>query len=349
MECIDVCPKNCIRIQDDIFAYNAIKDMNICINCHACENKCPNNCTIEKKNPIYWKQGWAKQEIRTKSSSGGIASAVIKKFIESGGYVASCLFIGGEFRFEITNDLEFASKFAGSKYVKSNPAGIYKLILDKLKTDKVLFLGLPCQCAAVRKYTNDNDNLYTIDLICHGTPSPKILDRYLKEKNLELRDVNDVKFRNKNNFELIVNNRGVVPHKIQDFYTFAFLKGLDYTENCYSCNFASIERVSDITIGDSWGSELSVNEQNQGISLILCQTEKGISLINDSSLVLKDVDLDKAVKANHQLRHPSILPSNRETFFININHGLSNTIRKLYPRFYYKQIIKALLIKFKLL
>lgn len=349
MECIDVCPKNCIRIQDDIHAYNAIKDMSICINCHACENKCPNNCTIEKKPPIFWKQGWANREIRNMSSSGGIGSAVIKSFIESGGYVASCLFEGGDFCFEITNDIAVASKFAGSKYVKSNPKGIYKKILDKLKTNKVLFIGLPCQCAAVKKYTSDNDNLYTIDLICHGTPSPKILDMYLKEKGIELSDVCDVRFRNNNNFELMVDKRSAVPQRTQDLYTFAFLKGLDYTENCYTCNYACLERVSDITLGDSWGTELSEDEQSQGISLVLCQTEKGINLIKESNLFLKDVDLDKAIQANHQLRHPSIIPSNRNAFISNIYYGFSKTIKKLYPKFYYKQKVKALLIKFKLL
>ena len=66
-------------------------------------------------------------------------------FIKSGGYVASCLFKNGDFVFEITNDLNEARCFAGSKYVKSNPTGIYKKINERLKTNKVLFIGLPCQ------------------------------------------------------------------------------------------------------------------------------------------------------------------------------------------------------------
>ena len=63
----------------------------------------------------------------------------------------------------------------------------------------------------------------------------------------------------------------------------------------------------------------------------------------------KDVDLDKAVDANHQLRHPSIAPDKRDAFFSKLNHGFTKTIRELYPQFYYKQELKALLVKMKIL
>ena len=77
----------------------------------------------------------------------------MRSFIEDGGYVASCLFKDGEFVFDITNDLNYARRFAGSKYVKSNPEGIYKKIAQKLKEgNKVMFIGLPCQVAALKNY-----------------------------------------------------------------------------------------------------------------------------------------------------------------------------------------------------
>lgn len=94
------------------------------------------------------------------SSSGGVALAIISSFIQNGGYVASCLFKDGEFIFELTNDLEMSKKFAGSKYVKSNPNGIYLKIKERLKTDKVLFIGLPCQVAAVNNYIRIKKLIY---------------------------------------------------------------------------------------------------------------------------------------------------------------------------------------------
>lgn len=132
-------------------------------------------------------------------------------------------------------------------------------------------------------------------------------------------------------------------------YTFAFLTSLDYTENCYSCRYATLDRVSDITLGDSWGSELSREEQKKGISLILCQTEKGVELVKSAGFELEEVDLDKAVTANHQLRHPSEMPDKRNTFFENIDRGFHYAISKCYPKMYYKRRLKTFLQKTKII
>ena len=135
----------------------------------------------------------------------------------------------------------------------------------------------------------------------------------------------------------------------QDLYTFAFLTSLDYTENCYSCRYATLDRVSDITLGDSWGSELSREEQKKGISLILCQTEKGVELVKSAGFELEEVDLDKAVTANHQLRHPSEMPDKRNTFFESVDRGFHYAISKCYPKMYYKRRLKAFLQKTKII
>ncbi len=352
MACIDKCPKNCISIHDSIFAYNAVKDMDICINCGQCEKVCPNNNPLVLSKSIDWKQGWAEENIRKTSSSGGVASAITKAFIESGGYVASCLFRDGQFVFDITNDKEQANKFAGSKYVKSNPVGIYKKIQARLKTDKVLFIGLPCQVAGLKKFIESRgkqENLYMIDLICHGTPSPKILEQFLKEYGYELRDLKNINFRNKSDF-------GVKSESIQklekgrDPYLISFLNSVDYTENCYSCQFATRDRVSDVTLGDSWGTELK-NEESKGISLILLQSEKGKELLKVAALELHDVDYEKAVKANHQLNHPSVLRPERKVFLQMITTG--STVKwatnKTLPKEVLKQKLKYILIRTGLL
>ena len=80
-----------------------------------------------------------------------------------------------------------------------------------------------------------------------------------------------------------------------------FLNSTTYTENCYQCQYAKIERPGDITLGDSWGSELEKSIQDKGISLVLCQNEKGKELIDQADLTLVDVDLKKAIESNHQL------------------------------------------------
>lgn len=349
MACSSICPKNCISIVDNIFSYNAVKDMDICINCGQCEKVCPNNTVLEKMFPIEWKQGWAEWNVRSKSSSGGAASAIIKSFIQSGGYVASCLFKDGEFVFELTNDLEVAKRFAGSKYVKSNPTGIYKKIQERLKTDKVLFIGLPCQVAGLKNYIKNQDNLYTIDLICHGTPSPQILEKFLAEKKIKIKECNDIKFRTNTAFGLADDGKTFTPEGTDD-YLITFLDSISYTENCYECQFATTDRVSDVTLGDSWGTEYKEEEKN-GVSLILIQTEKGRDLVYNAKLEMKNVDLEKARNENHQLRHPSTKKPQRAAFLNDIVSGKSFALStfKLYKKRIIKRNIKKVLVALHLI
>ena len=91
------------------------------------------------KRPQEWYQGWV-DATRQTSSSGGVATGLMESFIRNGGYVAACLFKNGEFVFDITNDLNYAKKFAGSKYVKSNPQNIYKKVSERLELEIKLCL-----------------------------------------------------------------------------------------------------------------------------------------------------------------------------------------------------------------
>lgn len=351
MECLDVCSKEAIQIVDEGIEYNAIVDSNKCIKCNACHKACQNNRKLTLNKPIYWSQGWAgDNSIRMESSSGGIAAAVERAFIKSGGVVCSCTFRAGKFEFDFAETESEVSKFAGSKYVKSNPQGIYIKILEKLKAGRrVLFVGLPCQVSAAKHYTKNHQNLYTIDLICHGTPSPKILESFLKEYNIRLTELESIRFREKDDFMLEENGRRFAVPTIMDSYMMTFLKSTSYTENCYQCNYAQLNRVGDITLGDSWGSNLEKQIQDKGISLLLCQSEKGKELIKQTDLVLMDVDLKKAVENNHQLEYPSLKPQQRMTFFRELRkgHGFKRAVRKCYPKVYLKNTVKTLLYKTK--
>lgn len=345
MACIDKCPQKCIEIIDNYNSFNALKNMEICINCNQCLQVCPNITPVQKKTPFEWKQGWAECEIRKNASSGGAASAIIDHFIKTGGFVASCLFSEGKFIFAITNDLVYAKQFAGSKYIKSNPVGIFKKIQERLRTNKVLFIGLPCQVAALRNYIKVQDNLFTIDLICHGTPSPKYLEQYLKEKKIDLHKVTDVKFRNSTRMGLSINGKEIYPYGIDD-YMISFLDSLNYTENCYNCSYASFERVADVTLGDSWGSEL-VDEEPNGISLILVSSQKGKELLDDISFNFKKVDIDKARGANHQLNNPSKKSRKRQVFLklYEFTHSFSSSVSIIYCVRVMKRNIKHLIMR----
>lgn len=319
MACIDICSQNAISIVDSLKAYNAVIDTRKCLNCNLCHKVCQKNFPAKSEHPIQWYQGWAENDtLREKGSSGGIASAVAKSFIENGGIVWSCTFKNGEFGFENAKHLEELGKFIGSKYVKSNPRGVYKQIKTSLKEgQKILFIGLPCQVSALKNYIGEklNDNLYTIDLICHGTPSPQVLELFLKQYGYSLRNLKNIQFRIKAKFMVYIDSKGVITNGVSDKYSIAFLNSLTYTENCYQCMYAKTDRVSDLTLGDSWGSELQSKEQKSGISLALCQTSKGMEILQEAELHLETVNIERAIQHNHQLLFSSKKPNGRDKFF----------------------------------
>ena len=354
MACVDICPKGAITIEDHLAAYNAVIDENKCIGCNACHKVCQSNHPAKRLSPIMWYQGWAEaSDVRKHCSSGGMATAISQAFIESGGVVCSCTFHDGEFIFEFAERIEDLKKYAGSKYVKSNPKGIYKSIREYLKSGReVLFIGLPCQASALKNFvgTQYESRLFTVDLICHGTPSPKMLEIFLNQYGYTLTGLQDIQFRIKAKFMVYRDYKGIITNGVSDKYSIAFLNSLTYTENCYSCQYACKERVSDLTLGDSWGSELSMDEQKKGVSLVLCQTKKGNRLLQMADTHLEKVDIEKAIANNHQLSHPSVMPKRRNEFYKRLsNHKFNSLVFWLFPKQCLRQDVKQLLIKARII
>lgn len=344
--CLHACKKDAITIVDSLERYDAIIDETRCVGCGVCYKVCPNNSPIKLKGPISSFEGWAEDSIRRNSSSGGVATAMMKGFLTNGGYVCSCTFVNGAFSFRVVSDVKDLSIFAGSKYVKSDPKDVFKDIDDLLKRgERVLFIGLPCQVAGLKNYVKDQNSLYTVDLICHGSPSPVLLDKYLQESGVQLSDVENVTFRSKHIFGLSIDSKRIVPYRVTDSYTALFLSAVDYTENCYSCKYATIARCSDVTLGDSWGCEKS--EMEKGVSLILCQSKKGTELLTLANLILRDADLEKAAQHNHQLKHPSVKHEGREAFFKALKKGRSFRYAAFLamPKDRIKQNIKYILLR----
>jgi len=351
--CKDLCQKDAITIQDTGSMLNAEIDRELCIQCNACHTVCQINHPIEKTKPLEWFQGWSKNEkVRKNSSSGGLGAELAKSMIEQGGIVCSCVFYDGYFGFKFAEKTADLKGFSGSKYVKSNLEGIYTKI-HKLMNDgrSILFIGLPCQCAALKKSTKNmkSGELYLVDLICHGTPSAKLLDIFLEQYGWTLNSIKDISFRDKGSFAIRNKGQSIVTPGTMDCYSIAFLNSLIYTENCYECNYADSKRVSDLTIGDSWGSTLSEGEK--GISLILCNTEKGKRMLDCANVFLTNVDIENAINSNPQLKAPSIMPKKRQMFFDGLSNGINfNTlVRKCCTKKWFRQFVKRQLINLRII
>lgn len=349
-ECVSLCPVDAIKVKDSVKYFNAYIDEEKCINCERCSKQCQNNRIIEFRESQNWLQGWTNDnEQRKRSSSGGLASTIERAFIENGGYVCSCIFSEGKFIFQITNRLEEVSKFAGSKYTKSDLGKVYNDIATVIKEGKrVLFVGLPCQVEAVKDYIGkrNEDLLYTIDLICHGTPSQQLIVDFLSDNGIDIKEINSISFRQKDKFYLENNSVPISARGSVDKYSLGFLCSIFYTENCYSCKFAQTKRVGDITLGDSWGSNLPEEERQKGISLILCQSRKGEELLEMCDVSLREVEKQTAIDHNQQLQGASKKDKKWTIFFDNYNGSFSDKVFRCLPWKCIKQRIKGVLFCF---
>lgn len=184
--CFSACKHNAIILKRDQegFIYPNI-DKEKCTNCRLCEKVCP---IIHYKNEpkIGTPQIFAainnNLEQYMQSSSGGIFILLCKYILSQKGIICGAIY---DEKFNVKHSfaetLEECKAFQGSKYVQSDIVNIYPKIKTILQTGTlVLFSGTPCQVAGLKLYLRKNyENLFTIDLICHGVPSPLAFQDYL--------------------------------------------------------------------------------------------------------------------------------------------------------------------------
>lgn len=289
--CLNICPKHAIYMKHDEkgYLYPEIRK-DSCVNCGLCEKVCP--LKEKEKNKKFEKIAYGvknkDEHERAKSSSGGVFAEVAKYILNNDGVV---------YGVEMNNDfqvkhgrattIEDARKFQGSKYVQSDKHSIFCMVQKDLKEGKeVLFTGTPCEVAGLKKYLRkEYDNLYTLDLICHGVPSSELLNAFLKGKEkLYSSQIIELKFREKvygwRNQEIYIKfKNGRIYHApiwVDNFYRL-FTNNYILRDSCYACRFSSMERQGDITIGDFWNLK-NVNEAFEdklGVSSVIINSEKG--------------------------------------------------------------------------
>jgi len=356
--CINICPKNAISMVEDEYGYIYPRiEKDKCINCKLCEKSCPAINNVELKYPIKCYAAVSKeQKLLNKSTSGGVATVLAKKIIQQGGIVYGAAYVRNcevnHIRVDNMHDLE---KLQGSKYVHSYIKDCYKHVKkDLLDNKKVLFIGTPCQIAGLKKYLpKDYENLYLVDIICHGVPSQKFLKEEVRRVNNNIVDIDRVNFRDKqfSNFTFSINkNKKVIYSEEYNTspYFYTFLKSITYRENCYSCRYATAERCSDVTIGDFWGlGEDSIFYKNRknGVSVVLPITDKGLKLIESVSKELKieERQIQEAVNGNDQLKKYAYKSKMVDRFknMYKQNNSFFVTYKKVCKKHYYKEKIKS--------
>lgn len=313
--CYNICPKKAISMKEDSngFVYPSIDDEK-CINCGLCKRRCPMLNNLELKYPIacYAFQRDEKEKL-SESTSGGAAAVLSEFILNNKGRVYGVKYDKNNgFIFTGVSDLEDLKAIKGSKYVHSYIKDIYTKIKQNLdKNILILFIGTPCQVAGLKKFLGkEYKNLYLVDIICHGVPSQKYLFAELENNGVNIKNITKVTFRGDDGFKLkAYNNDEIVYEKDMEdsFYFKGFMDSFFYRENCYSCKFAGINRISDLTIGDFWGlgSDSSLySKREKGVSVLLPVTDKGKMLIKQAfdNKSLEERTIDEAQNGNAQLK-----------------------------------------------
>jgi len=301
------------------------------------------------------------EEVRRLSSSGGVFTALAERILANGGVVVGAAFDSAlAVHHVVVQNAAELHRLRGSKYVQSEiKPGLYAEMRALLREGRaVLFCGTPCQVAGVRSYLgNTFDNLYCCDLVCHGTPSPLLWERYLRHQEAAGGGIAAASFRDKErgwkNFGMrhyLRNGTERLRGMFEDPYLIAFLRNYALRPVCYDCRYASTKRTGDVSLADFWGVAAAYPQydaDDKGTSLVLVNTAKGEGLLEScgASLFVGEADLDSAVAGNHVLQHPTPRPEERDRFYVDLERcGFDGVLRmyRLRPPLFLRRVVRAI-------
>ena len=333
--CAQRCPQSCIVMQEDEkgFLYPKV-DTDACINCGLCEQVCPVLNPGEKPGQCDCFAAINPDEkVRLASSSGGVFSILASRVIEDGGAVFGARF---DEQWAVVHGcaetLEDIEAFRGSKYVQSVIGDSYQRaeqILNQGKT--VLFSGTPCQIAGLKRFLRkDFPNLLTVEIACHGVPSPKVWREYLNSR-FKGRPISQINFRDKSTgwhgYSMLIGNKK--KRHDNDDYMACYMANYNLRESCFVCSFKRGSSCADILISDLWGvdSVSDLENDNKGINGIIAYSSNGLSLLKRCNMRLTPIDVEVVEKYNC-ISHCPTRPKDYDDFWRSFNKSKIWTLKK---------------------
>lgn len=333
--CLNACAHAAISMQKDQEGFLLpVIDETKCIDCNLCAKRCPVIYTPnfeESPKKVYAAYN-LNPEQHQKSASGGIFSAFANYYysLDNGIVCASAFNSNLHLSFILSSDKEDLKRLRGSKYVQSEVGLVFKEIRKQLNQNKeVFFLGTPCQVAGLRSFLGrDYDKLFTVDLVCHGVPSPELFEAYLNSIGVSTKEeYENYYFRSQQDsvyYTSSFQKKGNTPIQVpiaKHSYISAYLKGWIQRESCYNCPFTGEHRQGDVTICDFWGILYGIvpfgRSRKHGISMIMTNTTKGETMfakIKDQ-LYIEEKTYEEALIENHNLVCPDQRPKERDFIY----------------------------------
>ena len=350
--CINICPKGCISyLKKETGTKVAVINKNSCVNCHLCKKVCPQLDTVEGLESFVCYAAWSFDDtIRTNSASGGIATELYRFFSDKGYKLAGVSMTPMHTaEFSLSDSFESMPAYRNSKYVYSDAGNIYYEVGKNLVNQRgVLFIGLPCQVAALKKYLFVKkislELLFTVDIVCHGTTPEQFLGEHIEhiEKKKKKKAIH-VEFRDPEEktssftFSLKDAEHTFYKRRVKanDVYQIGYHAGITYRDNCYSCQFATRKRQRDITLADfSYvGSYEFCSYSNENVSCVLINSKKGESLFSElcstDRIFYEKRPIEEEVTTEKQLNYPTRVPREREKFLkeIKSNNGFEKAMK----------------------
>lgn len=352
--CMQICPKQCITMLQDNqgFLYPCVDEAK-CIECNKCVSVCPVINQSEEKKPRAVYAAWNENDkIREKSSSGGCFYQIAKSVIDRGGVVFGARF---DDKWNVVHSycdtLDGIQQFQQSKYLQSRIGNTYREVEKFLKAGRItLFSGTPCQIAGLHKFlTKDyGELLVTVDVVCHGCPSPKVWEEYLahimspKFKtffHLRKKDeITKINFRDKRNgwsaYGISIgfrHGKELFETHLENIYMRCFLHDLSLRPSCFHCPSKAGKSGSDITLADFWGVE-SVNKNlysSKGVSLVLINSPKGDKIVKKQAISICEVDYKDGLAKNPSIEKSVAKPIEYDDFWTKFSDKGFKTASKI--------------------
>lgn len=327
--CVNVCPNGCIKMKRDQEGfYFPVIHQQQCLDCGLCKKACFDMASNPKKEVRVYAAYQKAVERRLKASSGGIFELLAEEVLNRKGVVFGVKMEGLKAVHTHIEKKQELEPLLGSKYMQSDVGCSYQQVQVFLKQKRwVLFSGTPCQVDALIKYLGGKSPyLLTVDFICHGVSSPNVFEKYMGEHKIGHEKINQISFRDKtegwNCFSMAMtteNGQVYRENMHKDSYLQSFLKNMNLRLSCFNCAFRTVDRVSDVTLGDFWECEniWSDWKDDKGYSLVFIQSEKGKMFFDiiQEAIVSKEADIEKVLTYNQSMLVSPWDQYSRDLFF----------------------------------